>query len=93
MTGIGVIIIVLQIFPLLGHQSPKGIIAVLQNIMTPLSAINWRSVLLAALTVIIIYGLPKLTKKIPSTLAALVIVTIIAVLLGINVPSIGTIPQ
>jgi len=93
MTGIGVIIIILQIFPLLGHQSPQGIIAVLHNILTPLAAINRRSVILAILTIAIIYGLPKITKKIPSTLAALVIVTIVAIIFGFDVPTIGSIPQ
>jgi hypothetical protein len=49
MTGIGVIIIVLQIFPMLGHTSPGTIVDILKNIGTPLSAINMYALGLALL--------------------------------------------
>ena len=40
MTGIGVIIIFLQLFPLLGHVSPKTIPEIIMNLGTPFSAIH-----------------------------------------------------
>lgn len=92
MTGIGAIIILLQIFPFLGHPSPKKIIGIFANINEPLAAINVEAVLLGILTIAIIYLLPRLTKAIPSPLAALIIATLLAVWTKMDVPVIGDIP-
>lgn len=93
MAGIGVIIIAVQIFPLLGHDSPKGFLNILVNIREPIVNINWQSLLLGVLTIGIIYLLPLLTKKIPAILAALIIGTIVSVVFSMNVPIIGEIPR
>jgi SulP family sulfate permease len=47
----------------------------------------------AVFTIIIIYVFPRLTRKVPSTLIALLAVTGISILLGKNVPLIGDIPK
>lgn len=93
MAGIGVIIIAVQIFPLLGHASPKGFLNIVTNIREPIININWQSFSLGILTIGIIYLLPLLTKKIPSILAALIIGTVVSVAFGMNVPIIGEIPK
>ncbi|MGE0816820.1 MAG: SulP family inorganic anion transporter [Vicinamibacterales bacterium] len=93
MTGIGVIIILLQVFPILGHPSPGAVIDVLLRIAQPLSAINLTTVTLAALTYGVIVTLPRVTKAIPATLVALLGVTGLSVALGWDVPRIGEIPQ
>ena len=59
MSGIGVIIIVLQIFPFLGHASPKIILDVFARIPDILAQINYVSVGLATATIVIIYLFPK----------------------------------
>jgi len=93
MTGIGVIIIILQFFPMLGYDSPKTIPEILGNINDPLQNIHWTSLGLTTLTMFIVYTFPKLTTVIPSTLVALIIVTLMAVFIPIDVKIIGDIPS
>ncbi|MGB4841004.1 MAG: SulP family inorganic anion transporter [Saprospiraceae bacterium] len=93
MTGIGVIIIFLQLFPMLGHVSPKTIPDIILNLGDPLSAIHWPSFLLTLLTIAIIYLFPYITKAIPGTLVALVGVTVLSELMNISVNVIGEIPK
>jgi SulP family sulfate permease len=92
MSGIGVIIIFLQIFPFFGHASPKTIPDILMQVGTPLSAINWEAVLLASLTIAIIYLFPRITKVVPSALVALIVVSMVPMFIPMNVPLIGDIP-
>lgn len=50
---------------------------------------NWIVYALAALTLAIIYILPRFTKAVPSTLVAIVVVTGIVMLMGIDIRSVG----
>ena len=93
MSGIGFIIIFMQIFPFFGMKSPPTIIDIFSSLDTISAHINVEAVSLASATVAIIYLFPKVTKKIPSTLVALVTLSILASLLNINVPLIGDIPK
>jgi len=93
MTGIGVIIIILQFFPMLGYDSPKTILEIFRNINDPLQNIHWSSLGLTALTMLIVYIFPKISTLVPSTLVALIIVTIVAVFIPIEVKIIGDIPS
>jgi sulfate permease, SulP family len=93
MSGIGIIIVLLQIFPTLGHQSPTSPLAVVQNIVDPFLAPSIMAVVITAGTVGIIYGLPKLTKKVPGTLVALIVMTIVVAVAGLDVAVIGAIPS
>jgi SulP family sulfate permease len=93
MAGIGIIIISVQLFPLMGHSSPKGFLNIISNLGAPLTHLNLQSLFLGLLTIAIVYLLPLLTKKIPSILAALVIGTLVSVLFGFEVPVIGNIPR
>ena len=93
MTGIGVIIILLQVFPMLGHASPKTIIDVFLTIGSPLSAINHLALGLAAMTYGLILVWPKVTRKIPAALVALLAVSALSMILGWEVPRIGQIPE
>ena len=92
MSGVGLIIIALQIWPFLGSASPKSTVAVFTQIGTPLTQINWAAVLLGGITVAVYYLFPKITKAVPSVLVALVVGTIISVIAGFDVPIIGDIP-
>lgn len=93
MTGIGVIIIMLQLFPMLGYESPKTIPQILVNIGDPLRDIHYPSLGLTVLTMIIVYLFPKVSKTIPSTLVALISVTVLAWGLSMDVTIIGAIPS
>lgn len=93
MTGIGVIIIMLQLFPMLGYESPKTIPQILVNIGDPLRDIHYPSLGLTVLTMIIVYLFPKVSKTIPSTLVALISVTVLAWGLSMDVAIIGAIPS
>jgi len=92
MSGIGVIIMLLQLFPAIGQSSPKSTIDVVQEIIPALGKIDQWAVLYAALTILIIYLFPKITKALPSTLVALLIVTGLSIILNKEVPIIGDIP-
>ncbi|NQX82132.1 MAG: SulP family inorganic anion transporter [Flavobacteriaceae bacterium] len=45
---------------------------------------------LVLLTMLIIFFLPKLTKKIPSALTAILVITILVIFFGIDVPTVGS---
>lgn len=93
MTGIGVIIILFQIYPFLGHKSAKSTIDICLKISEPIMTLNWMAVALGGLTMAIIYLFPKITKAVPSTLVALLVATLIAFFLHVDVPLIGDIPS
>lgn len=81
MSGIGVILIILQFAPFLGQASPKGgVIGTVQNIPTLIANINPLETLLAVLTVVILFFYPsKLKKFLPPQLLALIVGTLIAI--------------
>ena len=82
MSGIGVILIILQLAPFLGQASPKGgVVGTVQNIPTLIANINPLETLLAVITVAILFFYPsKLKKFLPPQLLALIVGTLIAVL-------------
>jgi len=96
MSGIGIILIILQIGPLLGQPSPSGgVIAVLENLPTLLSAIQTYEAMLAILTVSILFLIPKnLKQHLPPPLVALIVATLISVifLTETGIRRIGEIP-
>lgn len=93
MTGIGGIIILLQVFPFFGQTSPKKVIDVVAHIADVIHGINWAAMIIAASTIAIIYLFPKITKAVPSPLVALVSMTLVTASVGLDVPLIGTIPS
>jgi SulP family sulfate permease len=75
MSGVGLIIIFLQLWPLMGSSSPKSTIEVFTKIAQPLSKLNWYAVGLGTLALVVNYTFPLITKKIPSGLGALLVGT------------------
>ncbi|HLF46157.1 MAG TPA: SulP family inorganic anion transporter [Chitinophagaceae bacterium] len=92
MSGIGVIIILLQLFPAMGQASPRTTIDVVKTIIPALENINTWALFYTALTIAVIYLFPRITKAVPSALVALLAITILSVFMGKNVPVIGDIP-
>ncbi|OYT14932.1 MAG: sodium-independent anion transporter [Bacteroidetes bacterium 4572_77] len=93
MSGIGVIIIIFQIFPILGLASPSKIIDVFTKLPEAINISNMASVILAISTIIVIYIIPKITKIIPSTLIALILASLVSLFFNINIPLIGEMPS
>lgn len=92
MSGIGVIIIILQIPPFLGHPSPKKILQIFSELPTIINDINMASVGLALATIATIYIFPRLSRLMPSTLIALIGLTIVSIAMDLDVNTIGNIP-
>ncbi|WP_407402955.1 SulP family inorganic anion transporter [Sodaliphilus sp.] len=94
MSGIGVIIILQQIYPLVGQKSPVLVVDMVTGLSTIAKAgISWQALGLGLATIAIIIAMPKISKKVPSTLVALIGVTIISLLCSIEEKlTIGEIP-
>ncbi|NOQ64779.1 MAG: STAS domain-containing protein [Methyloprofundus sp.] len=93
MNGIGVIIILLQIFPFLGESSPKKILDIFSELPHALPLANPEAILLALATMATIYLFPLVTRLVPSALVALVVLTAVSTFMGLHVEIIGNIPE
>ncbi|CAL2087488.1 SulP family inorganic anion transporter [Tenacibaculum sp. 190524A05c] len=93
MSGVGLIIVILQLFPFAGLGSSKSTLAVIQNLPTLFTEFNVSALILGAITIAIYYLFPKITKAIPSALVALIGATLIAYFTKMDVPLIGEIPS
>jgi SulP family sulfate permease len=93
MSGVGLIIIILQIFPFVGLDSEKSTWLVMQDLPRLLSEFNWQAMTLGIFTVVVYLVFPYITKAIPSALVALVLASVASYFLNWNVPIIGDIPS
>jgi len=90
MSGIGVIIIILQLDATLGHAAPAGTISGLTYLPTALADINVSALIVAAITLTVVYSWPAAWGKyLPAPLAALSVGTCASLVLG---PMLGTMP-
>ncbi|NET57136.1 MAG: SulP family inorganic anion transporter [Symploca sp. SIO2E6] len=79
MSGIGVIIILIQIPPLLGYESSSNVVEALRELPQFLANPNLAAIGIGILTLAIVFGAPaRLNRVIPSPLLALVVGTLIA---------------
>ncbi len=103
MSGIGVIILALQLGPLLGISTRGGVLESLGTLSSNFEP-NWAAVGVSVMTLAIVFLTPrKVSQWVPSPLLALLIVTPISVVLfgdaalqsrGLDpLPRIGTIPE
>lgn len=93
MTGIGLIILIIEINPFLGLPPPSGVKAAIAGIPEAIAHFNGYAILIGALTLFLIYALPKINRKIPGTMVGLLLGTIIAKVLDLPLPEIGEIPR
>ncbi len=90
LTGIGLIIIILQLSPLLGGATFSSTIKVLMYYPELFSHINVQALILGVFTLGILFFTPKcITRFIPSQLLALVIMTGVSYYLGFDVEKIS----
>ncbi|MGF1459940.1 MAG: SulP family inorganic anion transporter [Leptolyngbyaceae cyanobacterium] len=97
MTGIGVILIFVQIAPFLGQETPAGgVPGVLKNLPTLLANLNPWETGLGILTLLILFLYPRSLKKfMPPQLVALVVGTVVALLFlqNVDIRTIATIGE
>ncbi|MBR5434257.1 MAG: SulP family inorganic anion transporter [Bacteroidales bacterium] len=97
MSGIGIIIILQQIYPLIGLKSPVLVVDMILQFPERVAAngISLEALLLGLGSIAIIYLFPLITKKIPATLVALIVMTVVSLFLNdfpVNL-TIGEIPS
>jgi len=95
MSGIGVIIILQQIYPLIGMKTPMLVVDMIAQFPGALSNItSYVPLLLGVGTILIIQLFPFITKKVPATLVALIVMTVISLYTGLDKSlTIGEIPS
>ena len=93
MSGVGLIIVILQIFPFVGLDSAKSTLAVMKDLPKLFAETNTSALLLGGITVVVYYLFPKITKVIPSALVALIAASLLAYFTKMDVPLIGEIPS
>jgi len=83
MSGIGVILIILQLSPLMGYAAPSGgVLGTLSALPETISNLKFSELFLGLLTLGILFFFPKQYRKyVPAQLVALVAVTLLSVIL------------
>ena len=94
MSGIGVIILCLQIGPLFGISSQGGVVSSLQMVSTNFTP-NPAALAVGIATLVVVFAAPRrVTKVIPSPLLGLLLITPLALwLFPEDLPRIGSIPE
>ena len=92
MNGVGIIIILIQLNPLIGHSTISSTFDSLKHFVINLNNINQPAMWLGLLTLLIVFGIPKkINKYLPSQIIALIFCTIISIKLGLDIPKISEI--
>ncbi len=88
MSGIGVILIILQLAPALGQSAPAGgVIGTLSELPNLLGNIKWYEFVLFVMTLGILFFTPeKVKKNVPPQLIALIAISIISLLVLSHMP-------
>ena len=93
LNGVGILLIILQLNPILGFDTLSNPIMTIRYIFINYSNINLHALLLALLTLFIIFLIPKrINKYLPSQILALILCTIISIKFGFEVKTISNIP-
>lgn len=77
----------------LASKEASGVVGSFKVLPRALQNINWLELLLAGSTILIIYGFKSITKKVPSTLVALIVMTGVAIGLKLDYRPIDQIPS
>jgi len=93
MTGIGIILILFEMFPLMGLPAPSTIYGVLSGWPQAMREMNLQALGLGGLTLVILYATPKVSTTIPAALMALLVGTFVALVTGFSIPLIGEVAQ
>ena len=77
----------------LAGKEASGTVGAIKTLPNAINNINFLELILSLATIFIIYGFKRITKAVPSTLVALVVVSAGAVLLGLDYKPIEKIPE
>jgi SulP family sulfate permease len=77
----------------LAGKEASGVLGAIKVLPTALKNINWLELILALGTIFIIYGFKRITTKVPSTLVALIVMSAIAIIGGLDYRPIPEIPD
>ena len=92
MNGVGVIIILMQLNPIIGHPVMSNTINSISAFVRNLSSINQDALFIGILTLVFVFAIPKkFNKVIPGQAIALVVCTFISIKMGLNVERISEI--
>lgn len=92
-SGIAVVIFSTQIKDFLGlriDEVPSEFLAKYESYISHISTINYQSFIIGAVSITIIIFWPKISRKIPGSLIAIIVSTIAAMLLNLEVETIGS---
>ena len=85
MSGIGVIIILQQIYPIIGKKSPASTLDMIINFPAALAdGVSVIALALGLACISLIVLVPKVTKKVPATLVALIAVTVVSLFTNLD---------
>ena len=97
MTGIGVIIFVVEINPFFGLKARGDVLSAFEDIPLIFSQTNPHAVIVGAITLAAIYLIPFVNKLIkvalPASLIALILGTTASIMMDLKLPRIGDIPE
>ncbi len=93
MTGVGCILIIMQLDPLLGYASQQSVVNALSVLPSDLLQPNFQALLIGTLALAMVFFLPRrITRVVPGTLLALVGCTLLGLLFS-DLPVLGEIPS
>jgi SulP family sulfate permease len=93
MTGVGCILIIMQLDPLLGYPSQQTVVNALSVFPSDLLKPNFQALLIGTLALVMVFFMPRrIARKVPSTLLALVGCTLLGLLFS-DLPVLGEIPS
>jgi SulP family sulfate permease len=76
----------------LASNDASGVLGAIKSLPKAIQQINWLELMLALGTIFIIYGFKRITKAVPSTLVALVVMSVVAIGFGLDYRPIEEIP-
>ena len=91
--GIAVLIASTQVKDFLGLETaplPGEFVSRVRVLVSSLNSIHWRTVLIAAISLLIILVVPRLTKRVPGSIVALLLATLAVAAFGLPVETIGS---
>lgn len=94
--GIGVTIFTLEVKDFLGlspESMPTNFLGKWGYYLSHLNEVNWQSVILALVCIVILVIWPRFNKKIPNSLIAIIVGTVATQLLNLEVKLLGEIPK
>lgn len=87
-SGVAVVIVLLQLRPLLGLPvgSSESVLAQVAQVARSLSGVNGWELLVGATTLVALLGIPRVTRRVPATLTALALVSLLVLAAGSLIP-------